>query len=202
MIRLGPTRHKRDVEQALPAALVRDGDTVGRDARLTTMVRRDFDLIWQLLRRLGLPPADADDAVQSVFLTASQRLDSIREGSERAFLYGVARRIAANHRRKCGRRGPELCADPDEAPSEDLQPDDELEARRTRRLVDSVLAAMPIELRVVFVLSQIQELSLSEIAALQGIPQGTVASRLRRAKLSFGEHLARLSQVPRGGGGS
>jgi len=166
------------------------------------MVRRDFDLIWQLLRRLGLPATEADDGAQMVFLTASEKLDVIREDSERAFLYGVARRVAANYRRKCGRRPREVDLELEEVSSSAPQPDEALDRNRAVRMVDAVLEAMPIELRVVFVLSQIQELSLSEIAAVQGIPQGTVASRLRRAKLSFGEHLARLSKPSRAGGES
>jgi len=59
---------------------------------------------------------------------------------------------------------------------------------------------MPIELRAVFVLSEIEELTMAEIAVLMAIPPGTVASRLRRARVQFSEHVARLHKEESEGG--
>ena len=67
------------------------------------MIENDYRLIWRLLRRLGVPPHGVDDAVQQVFLIAAERLDDIRENSERAFAFGTALRVAQTLRRRSAR---------------------------------------------------------------------------------------------------
>lgn len=151
-----------------------------------------FDFIWRLIRRFGLSPEDADDVAQQVFMTATQKLTEITPGHERTYLYGVALRLAANLKRKAHRRrehtGSELASFHDRA----LAPDEATELALARELLDELLATLPEALRRVFVLANIEQFELAEIADLEGIPQGTVASRLRRARALFGE---RLSQV-------
>jgi RNA polymerase sigma-70 factor (ECF subfamily) len=73
------------------------------------------------------------------------------------------------------------------------RPSDELvERRRERETLDVVLAALPLELRAVLVLFEIQGVTLSEAASLLGIPRGTVVSRLRRARELCTEALTKL----------
>jgi RNA polymerase sigma-70 factor (ECF subfamily) len=156
------------------------------------LVHDHFDFIWRLVRRLGLSPEDADDVAQQVFMTATQKLEEITPGHERSFLYGVALRVAANLKRKAHRRrehtGTELGSFHDSA----LAPDDATDLTLARQLLDELLATLPDELRRVFVLANIEQLELGEIAELEGIPQGTVASRLRRARALFGERLSHV----------
>ena len=156
------------------------------------LVQEHFDFIWRLIRRLGLSPEDADDVCQQVFMTASQKLAEITPGQERTYLYGVALRMTANLKRKAHRRhehtGSELGSVHDAA----LRPDEATELVLARQLLDELLAGLPEELRRVFVLANIEQFEQAEIAELEGIPQGTVASRLRRARALFAE---RLSQV-------
>jgi len=154
------------------------------------LVREHFDFIWRLVRRLGLSAEDADDVAQQVFMTASQRLPEIAPGSERSFLYGVALRATANLKRKAHRRR--------EAPGVELSelhhlgaaPDDAAELVAARELLNELLETLPPKLRRVFVLAHIEQLELAEIAALERIPQGTVASRLRRARAAFAVQLS------------
>jgi RNA polymerase sigma-70 factor (ECF subfamily) len=70
--------------------------------------------------------------------------------------------------------------------------EDLLDRRRARALLDSILDALPLDLRAVLVLHEIDELSTSEIAEVVGVPVGTAASRLRRAREVFAERLRRL----------
>jgi RNA polymerase sigma-70 factor (ECF subfamily) len=161
------------------------------EARLRTLRREHFEFIWRSVRRLGVPEADADDAVQQVFIVAARKLSLITAGSERAFLFGTALRVAAHWRRTAMRRGTMVEVDeqqPDVGPSaEDL-----LEQRRARALLDDVLSALPLEVRAVFVLFELEELTLAEIATLLEIPSGTVASRLRRGRELFQAEVTRL----------
>ena len=165
---------------------------IGSEALGARLVHDHFDFIWRLVRRFGLSPEDADDATQQVFMTATQKLSEITAGHERTYLYGVALRVTANLKRKAHRRredtGTEIGSFHDSATA----PDDALELAHARQLLDEILAVLPDELRRVFVLAHIEQFEQAEIAELEAIPQGTVASRLRRARALFGEHLSQV----------
>ncbi|MES1189253.1 MAG: sigma-70 family RNA polymerase sigma factor [Myxococcales bacterium] len=169
--------------------------------RLVGLVRDHYAFVWRLLRRLGLREGDADDAAQQVFLTASRRLHEVEAPRERAFLYGVALNVGARARRSLGRRREE----PLEAASERVAPEPNaeqvLERRQARALLDQLLDEMPEDLRVVFVLFELEELSTPQIAELCDIPVGTAASRLRRAREDFEERVARAEARRRFSGG-
>jgi RNA polymerase sigma-70 factor (ECF subfamily) len=142
--------------------------------------------IWRLLRRLGVERAQLDDATQEVFWVAARRLADIRPGSEHAFLYGVALRVASNvHRRRKARPPTDDIDDLPELADVSPTPEAELDARRARALLDMVLDALPVELRTVLVLFELEGLPVKDIAALEEIPLGTASSRLRRAREAF-----------------
>jgi RNA polymerase sigma-70 factor, ECF subfamily len=153
-----------------------------RDASIERLVGAHFDFIWRLLRRLGLDSSDADDAAQEVFIVAARRLTSIEHGRERPFLYGAALRVLANARRGKRRRRETTDAALIELPATSRPLDELVDDERARARLDALLAALPPELRRVIVLAEIEELSTPEIAELEGVPLGTAASRLRRAR--------------------
>jgi RNA polymerase sigma-70 factor, ECF subfamily len=161
-------------------------------ARLSDIVSDHFDFIWRSLRRLGVPGPDADDCAQQVFWVAARKLTSISEGSERAFLFSTALRVASDARRSRGRRR-EVAEDEATQPCDPgPRPDEAADQKRARELLDEVLGAMPMELRAVFVLFELEEMSTPEIAGLLEIPTGTVASRLRRSREEFQRIVGRL----------
>lgn len=157
--------------------------------KLRALQEEHFEFLWRSLRRLGVPEADVDDAVQQVFLVAARRV--IQPGAERAFLFSTALRVASHARRTLRRRresGDEIPEQTDMTPSaEEL-----LDQRRARALLDEVLAELPIDLRAVFILFELEEMTVVEIATMMSIPTGTAASRLRRARELFHETVARL----------
>lgn len=167
-----------------------DISAASREVRIERLVGLHFDFVWQLLRRLGLSPSDADDAAQQVFMILARRLDDLEPGRERAFLYGTTRRVLSNLRRAVKRRSETDDVILGEASSEASPPDELLAAARDRAFLDELLAALPDELRRVFVLAELEELAVPEIATLEGIPVGTAASRLRRARAVFRDVLA------------
>jgi len=67
-----------------------------------------------------------------------------------------------------------------------------MDQRRARALLDRVLVGMPMDLRAVFVLFELEEMTMMEIATISDIPLGTVASRLRRARQTFQEAVRKL----------
>jgi RNA polymerase sigma-70 factor (ECF subfamily) len=151
---------------------------------------QDVLALWRLLRRLGVSNADADDATQEVYLIVAERRAEILPGKERAFVYGTALRVAHSRLRRRDRSveldEPSTAAD--DAPGiEDL-----LDQHEARRLLDELLEQMPFELRAVFVLFEIEELSTIEIAEALELPRGTAASRLRRAREDFQARVTRF----------
>jgi RNA polymerase sigma-70 factor (ECF subfamily) len=161
-------------------------------ARSRALINNYFDFVWRLLRRLGVPEFEVDDAAQQVFVIASRRLSKVPESSERTFLFGTALRTAATIRRNLRRRSrwvETACVD---GASSDRTPHEELEHREALAFLDRVLEGLEDDLREVFVLCEIEGLTAPEVAALEKIPVGTVASRLRRARNEFAQRLKRL----------
>lgn len=142
--------------------------------------------IWRVVRRLGVPDRFADDVAQQVFIVASSKLRLMEKGRERAFLFSVAVRLAANFRRVAGRRKEHAVVDLDEHASEAPDAGALIDAKRARVLLDEVLDSLPQDLRTVLVLFELEELRLEDISRVLGIPRGTAASRLRRAREAFG----------------
>jgi RNA polymerase sigma-70 factor, ECF subfamily len=159
-------------------------------------VRTHFTFVWRTLRRFGVPESDAQDAAQRVFVIATERLDRIHPKKERAFLFGTAVRIADKVRRSHARKPAVSESDPDREPSPWPSADELVDQRRARAVLDAILGELPDDLRAVFVLYEIEQMTVGDIANLLEIPLGTAASRLRRARELFRER-ARAHQ--RGG---
>ena len=135
-----------------------------------------------------MPSADADDAAQHVFWIAAQKLDSIKEGSERAFVFATARGVAANARRSVKRRRHDIDLNADTLESltdANSNPEQSLARAEAVAMLERVFARMPPDLREVFVLFELEELTMATIGEVLEIPTGTVASRLRRARAEF-----------------
>lgn len=171
------------------------------DARRTeAFVREHYGFAFRVLRRAGLSPEDADDAAQRVFLIATERLDAIREGSERAFLFRTAAHVASKAHRARRRRPDAPGLEEADAPNDAPSPEDLLDQRRARDVLDAILAELPEELSAIFVLFDLEGLKKHEVAEALGIPPGTVASRLRRARELIEAKVARLHARFRGHG--
>jgi len=158
-------------------------------AKLRALREEHFEFLWRSLRRLGVPEADVDDAVQQVFLVAARR--EIQPGAERSFLFATALRVASHARRTLRRRresGDEVPEQTDATPS----PEELLDQRRARALLDEVLESLALDVRAVFILFELEEMTVVEIAAMLDIPPGTASSRLRRGREQFQQAVARI----------
>ena len=170
-----------------------------RDARVRAMVGGHFDVVWRALKRLGVPAGAVDDAAQDVFIVAARKLAEIEIGRERGYLMAVAVRVASDARRAARRRGEvSIDAAPEVGGAEAGRGGAEavLDRRRLRDALGALLARMPEEMRETFVLFEIEELNAGEVAAALGIPIGTVASRVRRAREFIRHGLPREEETP------
>lgn len=171
-------------------------DSTARDARLRAMVAAHFDVVWRALRRLGVPEAGADDAAQQVFMVAARRLAEIDPPRERQYLLGIALRVASDARRALSRRREVPMGDSHElarhmAHSEGVPAAEQLiDEKRARARLASMLERMPTEMREAFVLFELEETPAPAVAEVLGIPVGTVASRVRRARQFIRECLS------------
>ncbi len=176
--------------------------TADAESSMRRLFQAHYTAIWRLLRRLGVHSARLDDAAQEVFWVAARKLPAIRVGSEHAFLYGVAIRVAS-HEHDRRKAAPEIAATEELACLRDLDPSPEEQTaqRQARALLDVVLDQMAIELRTVFVLCELEELEVRHAAELEGIPVGTASSRLRRAREEFSAIAKRVRAALVAGGG-
>ena len=168
-------------------------------ARFRALVDGEFALVWRFLRGLGVPAGGVDDAAQQVFWVAAQRLDAIAPGSERSFLLSTARGVAANARRAQARSrevlDEQLLA---EHTDDRANPEQAAAAKQARRLLEAFLEELPEDARTVFILFELEGMTMAAIAESLALPPGTVASRLRRARESF-HAAAKRFQAQRGG---
>jgi RNA polymerase sigma-70 factor (ECF subfamily) len=160
-------------------------EALAREGRLRHLVNAHYDAVWRVLRRFGVPSHEADDAAQRVFVVTARRLAEIDPAREYAYIMGIAVRTASEIRRTLRRRREDATGDDAEWPDLSEGPEALLDRKRARALLDAIVDAMPLELRTVFVLREIEGMSLPEIATMQSLPLGTATSRLRRAREFF-----------------
>jgi RNA polymerase sigma-70 factor (ECF subfamily) len=142
---------------------------------------REFDRVCRTLGRLGVPPNDLQDAAHEVFLVLYRRWNEIDKTRARPWLFGVARRVAADIRVK--RR--EALAEIDPPAVEDPR-------IVQRDLVWRALDALDDDRREVVVLHDLEGYTGAEIATMLDLPTNTVHSRLRLARADLVASVQRL----------
>jgi RNA polymerase sigma-70 factor (ECF subfamily) len=155
--------------------------------RLARMLKAHFASVWRVGRRMGLSNGQAEEIAQEAYALAARRLDDIGTEQERAYLLGVAVRLAGNARRRMHVRLEGQASDSCNALAIDPLPlaEQALVRKQECAALDGVLQTMSPLLSEVLILYEIEELTLPEIADALQIPLGTAASRLRRARDEF-----------------
>jgi RNA polymerase sigma-70 factor (ECF subfamily) len=150
---------------------------------------------------LGVPEHAVEDAAQQVFMVATCKIAPVELERERSFLFQVVLRVAADDRR-ARRRHPDTAGRKPSFDLPDLQPppDELVDRQKARTVLDTLIGELPMELRVVFVLFEMEEMTTAQIAELLAVPAGTVASRLRRGRELFEAAVSRYRiRAERGG---
>lgn len=143
-----------------------------------------LDAAYNLARWLTRNEDDAQDVVQEAYLRALKFFGGFRGSDARAWLLTIVRNTCYTWVKR--KRSSQVSGDFDEAvyAKESDTPDPEtVQMMKARsQMVTEAIEELPIEFREVVVLREVEELSYKEIAAVTGIPIGTVMSRLARAR--------------------
>lgn len=162
-----------------------------RDDFFRVLYDEHASYVAHTLGRLGIPRQDRDDLAAEVFVRVHGELERFdRARPVRPWLFAFAARVAANHRRLARHRREKL-GEEHEA-SSDAPQEAALMAQQTSTVVDRALEALDDDKRAVFVLHELDEVSIPEIACALEIPEGTAWSRLRAARAEFGKAARRI----------
>jgi len=165
--------------------------------RLPPKLREVFEehgpFVCRSLRYLGVREADLDDLVQEVFLVVYQRLNDYEEkGRARAWLYSICTRVAHAQRRKMGRRRETGAPMPAEESAAATQ-HEQVEDREALVLGQRLLEQLPEQQREVFLLYEVEDMSMAEIAQALACPLQTAYSRLHKARARILAEVERLA---------
>lgn len=154
------------------------------------------DFVWRTLRRHGIPQEDSADAIQEVFLTVHRTLDRFEgRSSLTTWLFTICRSVARDRSRRAHRRYEISYADL-AGDGVDVRADAEARVEHNRRLglLETILAGLDEDLRNVFILFELEDMTGEEISEAIGVPVGTVYSRLRLARTAFRQAVARIEE--------
>lgn len=166
--------------------MTRPPGTSERLADLEAIYREYQGFVWRTLYHFGLRGEGVNDAVQDVFVVVHRRLGSFDgRTSIKNWLYGIARRVASDHRKRVQKRSAWLRLVPQ--PEPDRGPEDQqiVEHAAAADLVSQLLDLLDEDKREVFVLAELEGMTAPEIAEATGVNLNTVYSRLRAARQRF-----------------
>jgi RNA polymerase sigma-70 factor, ECF subfamily len=154
---------------------------------------------------LGVGPQAIDDVVQEIFIVIHARLSTLNSPTAlRSWIYGVVRRTVLAHARVDRARAESPLQVTDESTTPSLMPTplDIAEHAAQVKLLWRLLEELEGPKREVFILAELEEMTMPEIAHALEIPLGTVYSRVRTARQSFEAALARHTARSKRGGDS
>lgn len=179
-----------DDEDQGPKMLIPTGETTRKEGEVTGPKVPPFALlfaehsrrVWRTLRRLGVRESDAEDVCQEVFVVIHRKLPEYRRDSSlTTWIYGICMRAASDYRRRAHIRRESAAAEPPDQPVNAEQ--EESAARREALIVlDRLLVELDEDKRAVFVLFDLEELPMADVARILGCPPQTAYYRLYAAR--------------------
>lgn len=163
------------------------------------LVRRYQRPLFSFLGRMGLRQFEAEELAQEAFIRVWQHLDRYRveQGAFSTWLYTIARRLALNELDRAGRRLQDSTGDsPPDAACEQLGPEQFLQGQQQRTALLEALRSLPMGDRSVLALAYVHDLSLADVARIEGCSEAAAKARLHRARQRLREALPALNPTP------
>lgn len=178
-------------EDGLLAERARAGD----QRAFAGLVRRHQDRVFRFLLRMTGSRDEAMDLTQETFMKAWQALPRWQPQAQfRTWLFQIARNGALDLlRRRAAVEFVPIDEDPG-MPAHAPGPEEGLDLRQRFGLLEAALRRLPVEHREVLLLREVEDLSYAEIAAALGIQEGTVKSRIARARVSLIDRYRRMNR--------
>jgi RNA polymerase sigma factor (sigma-70 family) len=160
--------------------------------RFATLIRQHYDVLYRAGYRLTRSPVDAEDLVQEVCVRAFPRLGEIEKLEQpRGWLLRVLYRLFIDQRRRYDRRHVRAIDEDEEFVSAEPGPAEEADRALTRFRVEDAWRYLNQEQRLLLALHDVEGYTLVEIHSLTGLKEGTIKSRLHRARVRLGRLLQR-----------
>ena len=178
---------------AEPGAVLREGPDTTAGMRFDQAYRASFAFAYRCVRRLGVDEPSVDDVVQDVFVVVHRRwADFDPRLSLRGWVYGILARVVHDHRRSTRRRARVLApvddlALPAQPSPESAGPERRLAQQQALSQLGRLLAQLDEQKREVLVLSELEQMTVPEIAQALGANSNTIYSRLASARKQFSE---------------
>jgi RNA polymerase sigma-70 factor (ECF subfamily) len=183
------------------------------EAAFNELVRAYEKRVFRLVLRMLGDRAEAEDVAQDVFITVFKSIDSFRgESKLSTWMFRVATNHCKNRIKYLDRRARGKKGELDELSEHDAlesasmsssamvaRPDQQAEANQIEAIVRAAISGLDEDQRALVVLRDVENLSYEEIQQITGLPEGTVKSRLHRARLQLAKAVQRASE-PRGKG--
>ena len=180
------------------SAAARDEERCRTTFDFASVYDAHFSFVWRSVRRLGVDEAALDDVVQDIFIVVHRRLGEFEARSSlKTWIFGIALRVVRDHRRTLRRKRLDAGARADEtdpdtiADAPERGPHESMAKAEAVHLLHQLLDELEDEKREVFVLAELEQLSAPEIAEALELNVNTVYSRLRAARQSFDQAVAR-----------
>jgi len=184
------------------------------EAAFNELVRLYQGKIYRLVFRMLGDAGEAEDLAQEVFVTVFKSIDSFRGDSKLStWMYRVATNHCKNRIKYLGRRAHKKKKEFDEVGDRDAiesatmatsatvpRPDEMVHARQTEGFIQKALAELPDDQKELVVLRDIENMTYDAIKEVTGLPEGTVKSRLHRARLALQKRVQELQGVAQGAG--
>ncbi len=163
------------------------------------LYEQHFAFVWRNVRSLGAAPSAVEDLVQDVFVVVHRRLDDFdpARASIKTWLFGVLRRVVRDHRRTVRRKPAHFGTREGDAEIDtmtdatDRGPHENAARAEAVRVLQAMLESLDEDKREVFVLAEIEQMTVPEIAQAIDINVNTAYARLRAARQEFEQALAR-----------
>ena len=168
--------------------------TTDEEAEFTALVQRQSRFVFRVAYGVLLNAHDAEDAVQEIFLKLYRNGGWQEAHNEQAFLARVAWRVALDRRRAV--KPSDIAPDPEAAidlASPHAGPEQVLVDANQHAQIHAMIDALPEDLRLPLVLSAADDLTSREIGKILRIPEGTVRTRLQRARQLLRQRLVNLN---------
>lgn len=151
-----------------------------------------FEFVWRLVCRLGLAN-HVDDLVQQVFVVVMRKLNAFEgRSSMRTWLYTIVRRVVKDHVRSQRRRPKSETIDDRIIEANVGTPEDQLTRKQDIQVLYRLLDSLDDEKRGVFILVELEGMSVAEVARGLNLNENTLYSRLRAARHQFNESVRRF----------